>query len=286
MNPIQLAQRITEHPVFERFILGVIIFAGLLVGLETSEGLKEYYGDLLHTLDAIVLGIFTAEVVLKLIALAPRSLRYFKSGWNLFDFAIVVVCLIPSTGSWVAILRLFRILRVLRLITQIPKLQKLVMALLHSLPSLGYVSILLSMHFYVYAVIGVNFFRGNDPGHFGDLGLALLSLFRIVTLEDWTDVMYTAILGSDIYNAQGAIPVGPEPHAFGVWGIVYFVSFVLIGAFVMINLFIGVMVDSLAEAKAEREAEELKNSKSVRTTYTVMAEIEERLAELKSLGKS
>ena len=177
-------------------------------------------------------------------------------------------------------MRLFRILRVLRLITQIPKLQKLVLALLHSLPSMGYVVLLLSMHFYVYAVIGVNFFRGNDPGHFGDLGLALLSLFRIVTLEDWTDVMYTAILGSDVYPAQGAIPIGPEPEAFGVWAIIYFVSFVMVGALVMINLFIGVMVESLAETKLESNSE--KQAESSRSVSTIVSEIEDRLNELKS----
>lgn len=278
MRLSEIFRQITHHRAFERFILGVIIFAAILVGLETSIDFMAQYGNLIHLLDKVVLAIFTIEVVLKLIALSPRPWDYFKSGWNCFDFVIVAVCLIPSTGSWVAILRLFRILRVLRLITQIPKLQKLVTALLLSLPSLGYVAILLGMHFYVYAVLGVTFFRGNDPGHFGDLGLALLTLFRIVTLEDWTDVMYTAILGSNIYEAQGAIPVGPEPEAFGIWGIIYFVSFVMIGAFVMINLFIGVMVDSLAEAKTESSTE----LSDRRSPEHIVAEIEARFEELKA----
>ncbi|MGB0369911.1 MAG: ion transporter [Opitutales bacterium] len=280
-NLFSICQKLTTHPAFERSILAVIVFAGVLVGLETSPTIMENYGNIILFLDKLVLGIFAAEVVIKMLALFPRPQAYFKSGWNCFDFLIVAICLIPSSGSWVAVLRLFRILRVLRLITQIPKLQKLVIALLHSLPSLGYVVILLSMHFYVYAVIGVNFFRGNDPGHFGDLGLALLTLFRIVTLEDWTDVMYTGMLGSDVYNAQGAIPVGPDPHAFGIWAVIYFVSFVMVGALVMINLFIGVMVESLADAKAETKPnseESVQNSPSEQ----LVSEIQDRLEELKS----
>ena len=116
---------------------------------------------------------------------------------------------------------------------------------------MGYVSLLLGLHFYVYAVMGTFLFRGNDPGHFGDLGQSMLSLFRVVTLEDWTDVMYSAVHGTAVYNAQGPIPVGPEPHAFGWWGVLFFVSFVVVGAMVMINLFVGVMVTSLSEAQAE-----------------------------------
>lgn len=246
-----ICQRIRDDHRFEIFIIGVIVAAGVLVGFETSQKLVSQYGAVLHGIDKLILFIFIVEIVIKMAAEGSRPLNYFRNGWNVFDFTIVAVCLLPSTGAWVTVVRLARILRAVRLITQIPRLQVLVGALLKSLPSMGYVSLLLGLHFYVYAVMGTFLFRGNDPGHFGDLGQSMLSLFRVVTLEDWTDVMYSAVHGTAVYNAQGPIPVGPEPHAFGWWGVLFFVSFVVVGAMVMINLFVGVMVTSLSEAQAE-----------------------------------
>lgn len=247
----ELCCRIRDDHRFEAFVIGVIVLAGILVGLETNKELVAKHGKLLHAIDNLILGIFILEIVIKLVAELPQPGNYFRNGWNVFDFSIVAICLLPSTGAWVTVVRLARILRAVRLVTQIPKLQILVGALLRSLPSMGYVSLLLMLHFYVYAVMATFLFRGNDPGHFGSLGLSMLSLFRVVTLEDWTDVMYTAMHGSHLYPAQGPIPVGPEPHAFGVWGVLFFTSFVIVGAMVMINLFVGVMVTSLSEAQAE-----------------------------------
>lgn len=246
------SSKIRDHHLFESFILGVIVLAGIVVGVETSKGLVARYGGILHFLDQAILWIFVAEIVIKIAAEGRRPWRYFFSAWNLFDFSIVVVCLLPAGGAWVAVIRLARILRALRLITAVPRLQMLVGALLKCIPSMFYVSLLLGIHFYVYAVMGTFFFRENDPGHFGDLGHSLLTLFRVVTLEDWTDVMYTAIYGSHQYAAQGVIPVGPEPQAFGFWAVLYFMSFVVVGSMVMINLFIGVILTSITDAQAEQ----------------------------------
>lgn len=275
--------RIRDDHRFEIFIIGVIVLAGILVGLETNEELVAKHGAILHAIDKLILGIFILEILIKLVAEWPQPGNYFRNGWNVFDFCIVAVCLLPSSGAWVTVIRLARILRAVRLITQIPKLQILVGALLKSLPSMGYVSLLLGLHFYVYAVMATFLFRGNDPGHFGSLGLSMLSLFRVVTLEDWTDVMYTAMYGSDVYAAQGPIPVGPEPHAFGFWGVLFFSSFVIVGAMVMINLFVGVMVTSLSEAQAESlrtkleideiEAHEEKLEKTVENLETQLTEL-------------
>jgi len=245
-------QQLRDSPTFEIFIIGVIMFAGILVGIETSESILQRFRPIFTLLDKTILAIFVVEILVKMGAEGKRPWRYFLNAWNVFDFLIVAVCFIPFVGSWVAIVRLARILRALRLVTAVPKLQILVGALLSSIPSMFYVSILLALHFYVYAVMGTLFFRENDPGHFGHLGLASLTLFRVVTLEDWTDVMYTAVYGSDIYPAQGAIPVGPDPHSFGLWAVLYFVTFVIIGAMVMINLFIGVILTSITEAQAEQ----------------------------------
>lgn len=252
-----LAKALTTHKAFECFILSMILLAGVVVGLETSVSLMESHGGLLHLADQYILWIFVAEALLKILSHGNKPWHYFHSPWNVFDFTIVVVCFLPLGGAYVAVLRLARILRVLRLITVVPRLQVLVSGLLRGIPSMFYVTILLAILFYAYAVMGVFLFRGNDPGHFGNLGAALTTLFRVVTLEDWTDVMYTAFHGSHVYPAQGPSPVGTEPHAFGWLGIFYFVSFVICGSMVMINLFIGVVLTSLTEAQAEQLREKM-----------------------------
>jgi voltage-gated sodium channel len=282
----ELCGRIRDDHRFEIFIIGVIVIAGVLVGLETNTALVERHGDLLHALDKAVLGIFILEILIKMIAESPRPHRYFTTGWNVFDFCIVAICLMPSSGAWVTVVRLARILRAARLVTQIPRLQILVGALLKSLPSMGYVSLLMFLHFYVYAVMGTFLFRGNDPGHFGSLGHSMVSLFRAVTLEDWTDMMYTAYYGSNVFAAQGPVPIGPAPEAFGWWGILFFCSFVIIGAMVMINLFVGVMVTSLSEAQAESLRRKLDidevQAHEVEIEKTV-ASLEQQFMELKRL---
>lgn len=257
MSLIRFCQQLRNHRYFEPTIIGVILLAGVVVGLETSPALMESHGTLLKTLDRIILAIFVVEIGIKILAEWPRPLQYFRSGWNIFDFTIVAICLMPFAGPWVAVIRLARVLRILRLVTTVPKLQIIVGALLRSLPSMGYVGILLFLHFYIYAVLGTFFFRENDPSHFGNLGLSLITLFRVVTLEDWTDVMYSAMYGTDVYPAFGPILTGPEPEAFGIWAVIYFVSFVSIGAMVMINLVVGVMVTSISEAQAEQLREKL-----------------------------
>jgi len=281
--------RIRDHHYFEPFIIAVIVAAGALVGLETSERMVARYGGLLHSLDKVILGIFIAEILIKMGAEAPRPQNYFRSGWNIFDFTIVAVCLLPAGGPMITVVRLARILRATRLITQVPRLQVLIGALLKSLPSMVYVSLLLGLFFYVYAVMATFLFRANDPGHFGDLGMSIVSLFRVVTLEDWTDVMYTAYYGSNIYNAQGPIPVGPEPRAFGFWGIAFFTSFVIIGAMVMINMFVGVMVNSLSEAEADELRKKLHMDSTEKHEIALEAKmdiIERELNELKELLKA
>ncbi|MEM9079696.1 MAG: ion transporter [Verrucomicrobiota bacterium] len=261
------AHRIVESPLFQRFIIGVILFAGLLVGVETHAPTYERYHTLLKTLDTLVLLIFIFEIILKMVALSPRPQDFFKDPWNVFDFVIVAVCLIPASGGFGPVLRLFRLLRVLRLLSAIPKLQLLVTALLKSLPSMLYVTLLLFLLFYVYAVAGVMFFAKNDPVHFGNIFDALLSLFRVVTLEDWTDVMYLQIYGSDVYEGynlsqQNLSTHYPplEPKAQPILATTYFVSFVLFGTMIMLNLVIGVIVNGMDDARVEAEIEALKKA--------------------------
>lgn len=263
----QRCQAIVESPLFNRFIIAVIVLAGALVGIETHEPTAEKHHGLLKTLDVFVLLIFIVEIIFKMVALTPRPQDFFKDPWNVFDFVIVAVCLIPASGGFGPVLRLFRLLRVLRLLSAVPKLQLLVNALLKSLPSMLYVSVLLLLLFYIYGVAGVMFFAKNDPVHFGHLGDALLSLFRVVTLEDWTDIMYLQIHGSNVYEGYNFSESSLtsqysefEPRAQPILATLYFVSFVLLGTMVMLNLVIGVIVNGMDDARVEAEIEAIKKT--------------------------
>ncbi|TLS67480.1 ion transporter [Mariprofundus erugo] len=231
----ELARRVVSARAFEYFIIAVILFSAVLIGLETSEELSATYGGLIQWGNRIVLSIFIGEAMLKIFAVAPRLRLYFGSGWNLFDFSIILLAMLPSTGEMAMLARLARLLRVLRLITAIPELRLIVETLIRSIPSMGNIMLLMGVIFYIYAVAGQQLFHEHDPEHWRDLGISLLTLFRIVTLESWTSVMYTAM--------------EMNPYSW-----IYFVSFVIMGTFVIINLFIAVVINNLEEAKQERLA--------------------------------
>lgn len=260
----EFCRRIVEASWFTGFIITVIVFAGILVGLETSTSLVAEHGGLIDLLNNVVLAIFVAEIILKMTAACPKPWRFFNDGWNVFDFLIVAVCFLPLGASFAPVLRLFRLFRVLRLVSVIPKLQVIVSALLRCLPSMFYVTILLFMVFYIYAVAGTMLFGANDPVHFGGLWTSMLSLFRVVTLEDWTDVMYIQMFGSDVYEGYNQSIEGQPvtPKAQPLLGAFYFVSFVLVGTMIMLNLVIGVIINGMDEAQkevADRRLHELLN---------------------------
>lgn len=227
------AQRVTNHVYFEYFIVALILINALVLGLETSSSIMEEFGSWLIFVSDIILALFIFEALLKMIAVWPRLGQYFKSGWNIFDFSVIVLSLLPATGEMAMVARLARLLRVLRLVSTIPELRLIVTTLIRSLPGMGHVVLLMSLIFYMYAIAGFHLFAEHDPQHWGNLGISLLTLFRVVTLEDWTDLMYTAM----------------EMNGFS-W--IFFVSFVVMGTFVMINLFIAVVLNSLDDAKQEQ----------------------------------
>ena len=230
---VGVAQRVAAATWFHWGVVGVIGVNALVIGLDTSAFLAERYGAWFKAANQLFLGIFVVEAVVKLIAQWPRPQRYFKDGWNVFDFAIIVVSLLPSTGELATLARLARLLRVLRLVSALPELRLIVTTLVRSIPSMFNVVCLMSVIFYIYAVAGYHLFHDIDPTHWRTLGIAALTLFRVVTLEDWTDVMYAAMA-----------------HHWWAWA--YFVSFVVVGTFVVINLFIAVVLNNLDEAKAQR----------------------------------
>lgn len=257
----KFAEYIVQRPQFENSIIGLILLNAAILGLETAPALVEHYGNWFELGHHFILTAFIIEAVLKITAVAPRFKRYFGDGWNLFDFSIIVLALLPATGELAVIARLARLLRVLRLISTIPELRLIVATLIRSIPSMGHVMLLMSIIFYIYAIAGYHLFHVHDPVHWGSLGLSLLTLFRVVTLEDWTDVMYIAMTAYD-------------------WAWIYFVSFVVMGTFVIINLFIAVVINNLEQSKI-KQLKELRHPVSRDELLDELAATQESLARLR-----
>tara|TARA_B100000614_G_C14514853_1_gene480091 strand:+ start:485 stop:1444 length:960 start_codon:yes stop_codon:yes gene_type:complete len=263
---VKICKGIADSQWFTNFILGVIVLAGVVVGMQTYKEFEAENHALLSTLDTVILWIFVLEAAIKIISKGKRPLDYFKDPWNVFDFTIVVVCFLPIGGKFIPVLRLARVLRVLKLVSAIPRLQILVNAVLKSIPSIGYVFLLGILHFYIYGCMATFLFSDNDPVHFRNLQTSMLSLFRAVTLEDWTDLMYINMYGSanygydeSTYAALANIGISEDkvvstasPLAAGA----FFVSFILTGAMIVLNLFVGVMLTGMDEAKKETEIAE------------------------------
>lgn len=257
----QKCRHIAESSWFNNFIIITILAAGVVVGIQTYGEQVAEWKWLLNIADQLILFIFLVEVIIKMTAEGNKPWRYFHDGWNIFDFTIVAVCYIALflpdlDGAFVAVVRLARVLRVFRIVHAIPDLRLLVNTLIKSIPSIGYIGILLSVIFYIYATMGVFLFSSNDPLHFGNLQQSLLSLFRVVTLEDWTNIMYINMYGCD----HAVWGYGPEngctdPTGYGYWAAGFFVSFVLIGTMIVLNLFIGVIMNSMDAAKKDARVE-------------------------------
>ncbi len=248
-----LCKSIVSSNAFQHFVTAMIVLAAVLVGIETYPSMVERHGTLLHALDRVVLAIFVIEIVVKLAAEGTRPWRYFRDPWNVFDFAIVAAAFLPMGAQYVTVLRLARLLRVLRLIHALPRLQILVGALLKSVPSMGYVSLLLLLVFYVYAVAGVLLFGPNDPFRFGTLPIALVTLFQVATAEDWSTTLYTQMYGCTAHGYDGREALCTSPAVFPVIAPLYFISFILIGTMIILNLFIGVIMNGMAEAQDEAD---------------------------------
>ncbi len=251
------SKKIADSDIFGNAIIGVILLAGIIVGIQTYPEMEAQFGSVLNVLDSIILWIFVFEVVVKILAEGKQPWNYFTDPWNVFDFIIVAVCFLPFDSSFVAVLRLARILRVFKLVTSLPKLQMIVGALLKSIPSMGYVGLLLVLLFYIYGAMATFIFSENDPVHFGNLQMSMLSLFRVITLEDWTDIMYINMYGCDhpIWGYDAAAGC-TKPNGLGLAACLFFVSFVLIGTMIVLNLFIGVIMTGMDEMKAESDKEE------------------------------
>ena len=251
------ADALVELPAFGLFITIVIAVNAVTLGLETSPAAMTAAGGVLDVIDRAALAIFVVEILLKLIAKGPR---FFRSGWNVFDFVIVAIALMPAAGA-LSVLRALRILRTLRLLSILPQLRFVVGALLSALPGMSAIIAVLAIVFYVAAVIATKLFAGTFPEWFGSVGASMYTLFQIMTLESWS---------------MGIVRPVMETHP---WAWIFFVPFIIVTSFAVLNLFIALIVNSLqaihdaenraheeiAEAAAHDEREELmRELKSIR----------------------
>lgn len=213
-----------ESKSVQSFIVALIIFNSITIGMETSHAIMHSFGKTLLLIDKIILTIFVIEILLKLYA---YRFGFFRSGWNVFDFSIVAIALLPASGV-LAILRSLRIFRSLRLIKNLPRLRFIVESLLLSLPSIGWIFILLTLVFYVFSVVGTKLFGNSHPEWFGTLWASMFSLFQIMTLEGWADIARTI---SEQYPLSN----------------IYFISFILIASYTTLNIFIAIVVNTMSE---------------------------------------
>jgi voltage-gated sodium channel len=287
---VEFSKNVTGSTWFQTAIVLLIILSGVLSGFESylSAGDDSTALSVIAWSNDIILWIFVLEITLKIIACGTRPWQYFAVGWNVFDFLIVGACLLPLDVQFTTVLRMARLLRTLRLITILPRLQLLVSALIKSIPSLGYIGILLALHFYMFAVMGTFLFRANDPVRFGTLHESFLTLFQVLTLEGWNDVRDTQYLGSDATydDSWKTLTEGMrKSSARPVLASAYFVSFILLGTMIMLNLFTGVIITSMEEASADeaesKEKERLKG-KGFITLRDELAVISRQMRELSS----
>ncbi|HKK84881.1 MAG TPA: ion transporter [Roseovarius sp.] len=224
---------VVDRPAVQNFILGVILFNAAILGLETSKPAMEMAGPLIVTLDQICLAIFVVEIAAKLTA---RGFDFFKRGWNVFDFVIVGISLIPAAQG-LSVLRALRILRLLRVLSVTPSLRRVVEGLMSALPGMGSVFVLTGLIFYIAAVMATKLFGEAFPEWFGTLGLSAYSLFQIMTLESWSMGIVRPVM--EVY-----------PYAWA-----FFVPFILVTTFAVVNLVVGLIVNSMQDAHHEEDVE-------------------------------
>ncbi len=223
-----------ESPRIQHTIIALIVVNAITLGLETSAAAMSRFGGLLLALDYTVLSVFVVEIGLKLFAF---GLRFFRSAWNVFDFLIVSIALIPASGP-LTILRVLRVLRVLRLLSMVPRLRFVVEALLRSLPGIGSIAALMVVLFYVFAVMATGLFSASHPQWFGSVGGSMYTLFQIMTLESWS---------------MGIVRPVMETYPYA-W--LFFVPFILLATFTILNLFIAVIVNTMQTMHDATHAQE------------------------------
>lgn len=259
------AHQIADSGRFQTFIASVIIVNALVLGLETYEALDDDYGSLLRGLNYACLGIFVAEITIRIVAFGTRPQDFFKEGWNVFDFVVIGAVFVPGVRENATLLRVIRLLRVVRLMSVLPDLRVLMRGMIGSLPPIGSMGLLAFLFIYVYGMVGWLLF-GDDLEQWSDLGDAMLTLFTILTLEGWNEELRQ----------------GMEVHE---WSWAFFISFVLIASLLLINILIAIIIGAMEEARAaERDdelAQRIKDAEAAGGEYDEQVETAKRIRALK-----
>jgi voltage-gated sodium channel len=267
---VSLARAVVANKTFDWIITGIILLQALVLALEATPSMHSFgkEGELLEAkvfslVQDGVIAVFIFEAAMRLTFQYPRPQRYFRDAWNCFDFGIIMLSLIPIAGEFSTIARLVRLLRITRLITKSTELRAIVSTLVRSIPSIFNILILLSILFFIYAIVGYHLFRDVDPQHWSSFPTSIVTLFQIITLEGWVDVMEPIIsILRPLY-----------------W--LYFASYILVGTFIIINLFISVIVRKSEEAYKQVQPE----SEIPLTQQEIMQEIKEIHRILEELEK-
>ncbi len=258
-----------EQPRVQYSVMVLIVINAIILGLETSPQAMAAYGEFLLTTDRIILGVFVVEIVVRIFA---HRLAFFRDPWSLFDFTVVAIALVPASGPF-AVLRALRVLRVLRILTIVPSMRRVVGALLSSIPGLSSIALVLLLIYYVFAVIATKLFGASFPQWFGSIGESLYSLFQIMTLESWS---------------MGIVRPVMEVHP-NAW--IFFVIFILIATFTMLNLFIAIIVNAMHSFTEEETAETQQAVVAARDhieadLHREVAELRSEISELRQLLQS
>ena len=243
-------------------IISIIVFNAITLGLETSPSVMAAIGPQLHLIDQVILAIFVVELILRLYA---HRLSFFRDPWSLFDFAIVAIALVPASGPF-SVLRALRILRVLRLISVVPSLRRVIGGLLSALPGMGSIIVLMSLVYYVFAVMATKLYGAAFPEWFGDLGRTTYTLFQVMTLESWSMGIVRPVM--EVY-----------PYAWA-----FFVPFLMCTAFTVLNLFVGIIVSAMQD-EHEQEAQDERRALQSETTL-VLEELRALRAEVAELRQA
>ena len=260
---MEFLRRVVADPRTERLIMALIVFNAVTLGLETSQTIMAQYGEVLHLIDRVVLGVFVAELATRI---AVQRTAFFRDGWNIFDFIVIGVSLAPATDAF-TVLRALRVLRLLRLVTLVPSLRRVVGGLISALPGMSSILLLIGLIYYVCAVMAVNLFGEDFPALFGTLPASLFTLFTIMTLEGWVDGVVKPIMEK-------------YPYAW-----LFFIPFIIGTTFTILNLFIGIIVNAMQSEHAKEEAAERAAERDMMQDETapLLAEIQGLRAEVQAL---
>lgn len=256
--------KVDSSKIFQGIVIAVIIISALLIGAKTHN-LPPQFVSLMGFLDTGITVFFAVEITIRFLACEKKS-SFFKNGWNVFDTIIVLGSLIPDGGSGVLLARLLRVFRVLRLVSMVPELRLLINALLKAIPRMGYIVLLMFVIFYIYAAVGSIMFEKINATLWGDVSISLLTLFRVATFEDWTDVMY---------ETMAVYPMS--------W--IFYLSFIFLTAFVFLNMMVGTVLDVMGQEHENYRAE-LHGETPEGGEHASRAQIEnleQQIAELKQL---